>query len=155
MGVSLGGVRELWEFGPVAYFTDLSDYSFSHTNEKMINVGWLGRGEAFETGGIDEGIWDELVRLASDPVNVMRGLHDCEFCDMESPVRVLSGYSTRRFASLGTGEIRVRGEGDRYYAAPTLILHYISPHNYLPPEDFIRAVRALRKRRMANTASAG
>jgi hypothetical protein len=139
----------------MAHFSDLSEYSYSPTDEKIINVGWLGRGEAFETGGIDEGIWDELVRLASDPVNVMRGLHDCEFCDIESPVRVPSNYSTKRFASLGTGEIRVRDESDRCYAAPTLILHYIRSHNYLPPEGFIQAIRAVRKRRIADNPSAG
>jgi hypothetical protein len=121
----------------------------------MLNVGWLSREEAFETGGIDEGIWDELVRLASDPINIMRGLHDCEFCDIESPVRILSDYSTKGFISLGTGEIRVKDESGRCYAAPTLILHYILAHSYLPPEGFFQAVRALRARRMADMPSAG
>src|SRR5258708_24516504 len=117
----------------MAYFSDLSEYSYSPSDEPMLNVGWLGREGIFETGNIDAGILDELVRLASDPVNVMRGLHDCEFCDMESPVRVPSDYSVKGFASLGTGEIRVKGEGDRWYVAPTLLLHYIQSHRYLPP----------------------
>jgi hypothetical protein len=148
-------VHELWRLEPITYFADLSEYSYSPTGEKMLNVGWLGRGKAFETGRIGEEIWDELVRLASEPVNVMRGLHDCEFCDTESPVRVPSDYSTKRFASLGTGEIRVRDENDRSFAAPTLLLHYVHSHHYLPPEVFIQAVRALRELRMANTASGG
>jgi hypothetical protein len=136
---------------PMTYFADLSDYSYSPSGEKILNVGWLGRGKAFETGTIGEGIWDELVRLASEPVNVMRGLHDCEFCETESPVRIPSDYSLKRFASLGTGEIRVRGDNGRSFAAPTLLLHYVQSHNYLPPEVFIHAVRALRERRRANT----
>ena len=139
----------------MTYFADLSEYTYSSADEKMINVGWLGRAKAFETGGIDDGVWDELVRLASEPANVMRGLHDCEFCDTESPVRVPSNYSIKRFASLGTGEIRVRDENGRSFAAPTLLLHYVWSHNYLPPEVFIQAVRALRERRMADTESGG
>jgi hypothetical protein len=140
---------------PVTYFADLSEYAYSPTGERMLNVGWLGRGEAFETGDIDEDIWDELVRLASNPINVMRGLHDCEFCGVESPIRVPSDYSARGFASLGTGEIRVKGQGDCCYAAPTLLLHYIRIHKYLPPEGFIQAVRFLRRQRIASTTSAG
>ena len=132
----------------VAYFPDLSAYSYSSDDRPMLNVGWLGRGKSFEMGDVGREAWDELVRLASDPVNIMRGLHDCEFCDVESPVRVPSDYSAKGFASLGTGEIRVRGEGGRLYVAPTLLLHYIQSHNYLPPEDFIQAVYALRKRRI-------
>lgn len=139
----------------MAYFSDLSEYSYSPTDERMVNVGWLGSGKAFEAGGVDEAVWDELLRLASDPVNVMRGLHDCEFCDTESPVRIPSNYSMKKFASLGTGEIRVSGEDGKRYAAPTLILHYIRTHSYLPPEVFIQAVRALRRRRESNTGSPG
>jgi hypothetical protein len=137
----------------VAYFSDLSEYSYSANNEPMLNVGWLGREMAFETGNIDAEIWDELVRLASDPVNLMRGLHDCELCDVESPVRVQSDYSPKGFASLGTGEIRVKGENDRWYVAPTLLLHYIQSHHYLPPEGFIQAVRALGRRRIRGGSS--
>lgn len=132
----------------MSYFPDLSEYAYSPADERLLNIGWLGRGKEFETGDIDEDIWDELVRLASEPVNVMRGLHDCEFCDVESPVRLPSDYSAKGFVSLGTGEIRVKGQGDGYYAAPTLLLHYILSHNYKPPEVFIQAVRSLRRRRM-------
>ncbi|MCL4871188.1 MAG: hypothetical protein KJ063_19685 [Anaerolineae bacterium] len=40
---------------------------------------------------------------------------------------------------LGLGEIRVIG-GDDIFAAPTLIYHYITEHNYRPPDPFIHAV---------------
>lgn len=139
----------------MTHFPDLSEYSYSPADRPIINIGWLGRGNSFTTGDIDEDSWDELVRLASEPVNVMRGLHDCEFCDMESPIRVPSEYSPRGFASLGTGEVRVRGFGDCCYAAPTLLLHYIRSHGYLPPEEFIQAIHAHRARRMASPTPAG
>ncbi len=40
---------------------------------------------------------------------------------------------------LGQAEIRVLGEDD-IFAAPTLIYHYVTAHNYRPPEEFIQAV---------------
>jgi hypothetical protein len=117
----------------------------------MLNVGWLGRVKDFKTGAVDVELWDELVRLVSKPVNVMRGLHDCDLCDVESPIRISSGYSANGFASLGTGEIWVKDSGnDVCYVAPTLLLHYMQIHEYLPPDEFTRAVRALRRRRLAS-----
>jgi hypothetical protein len=139
----------------VAFFPDLSEYSYSPTDKHMLNIGWLGRGESFSTGSIDGDAWDELVRLATDPVNVMRGLHDCEFCDVESPVGVPSGYAPKGFAWLGTGEIRVEGLNEACYAAPTLLLHYIKAHYYLPPSEFIQAVHTFRASRMINTTLEG
>ncbi|MDE6313851.1 MAG: hypothetical protein K2M46_09595 [Lachnospiraceae bacterium] len=41
---------------------------------------------------------------------------------------------------VGFYEIRVFGENNVTYAAPSMIYHYITHHNYLPPEEFIKAV---------------
>jgi hypothetical protein len=43
---------------------------------------------------------------------------------------------------LGSAEIQVAGKGDRIYVAPDLIYHYIAVHQYLPPAEFLDAVRA-------------
>ncbi|MBP7997623.1 MAG: hypothetical protein KA314_01705 [Chloroflexi bacterium] len=40
---------------------------------------------------------------------------------------------------LGLSEIRVLGDDD-IFAAPTLIYHYVTAHNYRPPDEFIQAV---------------
>lgn len=137
----------------MTYYPDLSEYSYTSTSEPMLNVGWLAQGGEFSEGKVDAEVWDELVCLASNPLNVMRGLHDCEFCSLESPIRLPSAYSSRGFASLGTGEIRVRGDDGRQYVAPTLLLHYIETHHYLPPEEFIQAVRSLRKLRTGSEST--
>jgi hypothetical protein len=42
---------------------------------------------------------------------------------------------------VGNGEVQLAGEGDTVYVAPTMILHYIIEHHYLPPEEFIDALR--------------
>jgi hypothetical protein len=43
--------------------------------------------------------------------------------------------------NLGTAEIRVFGNG-RIYTAPDMIYHYITLHEYQPPDEFIAAVLA-------------
>jgi hypothetical protein len=43
---------------------------------------------------------------------------------------------------LGNGEIRVIGSAGKVYASPVMIYHYMSEHNYLPPQEFIDAVLA-------------
>jgi hypothetical protein len=41
----------------------------------------------------------------------------------------------------GNGEIRVPGDGV-VFAAPVLIIHSIEGHDYLPPDQFLKAVAA-------------
>jgi hypothetical protein len=131
----------------MTYYADLTEYSYTRSSEGMLNVGWLGRGERFTTGPVDADVRDQLIRLAVEPANVMRGLHDCEFCDKECPIRMPTEHSPRGYISLGTGEIRVSGEDGRVYVSPTLLLHYIDEHGYRPPEQFILAVRDAGRRR--------
>ena len=57
-------------------------------------------------------------------VYILRGLHTCEFCHVIK----------------NTGEIRVFNN-DKTYAAPTMIYHYIKYHGYIPPKEFILAVK--------------
>ena len=42
---------------------------------------------------------------------------------------------------VGNGEIRIADEDGLVFAAPTIILHYIVEHCYLPPDAFIEALR--------------
>src|SRR5262249_25113044 len=46
-----------------------------------------------------------------------------------------------RHIGVGNGEIQVTGEGTTIYVAPTMILHYVAEHHYLPPDEFIKALR--------------
>ena len=74
----------------------------------------------------------------------MRGFHACAWCapgeDAATWLQVKPDYGPdASCASIGNGEIRVRGEG-LVYAAPALIYHYVVDHNYRPPDEFIAAV---------------
>lgn len=126
----------------VAYYADLSPYEYTNTDLPMLNVGWLAAGHEFRTGGVPNEVLSRLLRLADAQVNIMRGVHDCEFCAEESPIR-MAAPNERGYVALGMGEIRVTGDCGRLYAAPSLILHYIQAHDYRPPDDFIRAVEEI------------
>ncbi|WP_375431714.1 hypothetical protein [uncultured Friedmanniella sp.] len=38
-------------------------------------------------------------------------------------------------------EIHLQGLDGRLYSAPTLVVHYIQAHQYLPPDEFLEALR--------------
>ena len=126
----------------MAVFDDLSPYDENDTTGPALRVGWLGRGSSFPTGEIDPGVVDNLIRLAATPVNLMRGLHYCEFCDAESPIRIATPFGPKGRVALGNGEIHVRHASGQLYVAPTLVIHYITAHDYLPPAEFREAVLA-------------
>lgn len=122
-------------------YPDLSPYRYTESNRIALNVGWLGKAASFTRGSIDSDIRNQLVRLARHPVNMMRGLHYCELCSVESPIRVVVSTELNKPAYLGNGELWVSTR-DATFAAPTLIVHYIDSHSYLPPAEFCEAVRA-------------
>jgi hypothetical protein len=95
----------------MASYDDLTLYTYGTSAEPMLNVGWLGAGSAFATGDTPPEVVDGLLVLADSQQNIMRGLHDCELCDQESPVRLPAPRARRGWVSLGTGELHARGEG--------------------------------------------
>lgn len=137
----------------MTYFPDFSQYSYSNRSPSEswdiharyvppdehgdINVGWLGAGHPFPRGGpLGAAVERALLLCAARPVRNFRGCHACEFCDVEICTPSLDG----RDILLGNGEIRVRGGDGRWYAAPTLVWHYVTAHGYHPPAPFLEAV---------------
>lgn len=123
----------------MAYFKDLSDYTYSVLGGRGAKtVGWLTRGHSFGTAPPREEDLDLLWLYGSISVAKMRGGHDCEFCQTGAARRAERNGVERL---LGVAEIRVFSKDGKIYAAPSLIYHYIASHNYLPPDEFMRALR--------------
>lgn len=125
----------------MTYYPDLSEYVYTVDDQRMLNVGWLSASHAFPTGAVEASTMQAILLLCESQYNIMRGVHDCEFCDQESPLRVPADVE-RGYVSLGMGELRVKGVDGLTYAAPSLIYHYIEAHRYLPPSEFLAAVGA-------------
>ncbi|WP_443072300.1 DUF7919 family protein [Streptomyces sp. NBC_01485] len=121
----------------MAHFEDLSRYSYSESSEPMFNVGWLSRGYEFNVGEVPEGLVDSLLELARNPSNVHRGMHFCELCPSFVEARKNVRFDD---VFVGSGEMRVRGEGGAVYVAPIMIVHYVADHGYRPPTEFVESV---------------
>ena len=122
----------------MAYYADLSPYTYTPGHGPMLNVGWLAAGKAYERGPVPYEFATALHRLAQSPVNLCRGFHVCDLCTPPS-TEYYNVWSTLR---RGSGEVRVSSASGVVYAAPTLVWHYVAEHQYLPPREFINAVLA-------------
>jgi hypothetical protein len=113
------------------YFDDLSSFAAEPLGKPKdaVAVGWLENGYPFKTGPVPRALLSKLCKLAKDPKNPMWGFHECDICT-----------TSWRKRPQGNGEIHVVGSDGTAYVAPTLIVHYIKAHNYLPPKDFVEAV---------------
>jgi hypothetical protein len=115
----------------MAYYPDLSPYCYAEA-EDSLNIGWLEAPHAFPTGVPSEQFLSCLLEFCKNPVNLMKGMHECQFCDLT--------YVQTHGDCHGNGEIRIQGLDNIIYAAPRLIFHYVEKHHYLPPKQFIDAV---------------
>jgi hypothetical protein len=126
----------------VAYFEDLSpcDY-FGDVKFRLLAVGWLDPAHRFSKGRVSRTFFDSLTQLLANAWQpfTFAGLHLCEFCVFTGgPSEICIGATALR---LGTTNVFVPGH-EAVYVAPSLILHYIDAHEYVPPDLFVRAVEA-------------
>jgi hypothetical protein len=129
------------------YYADLTPYEYfmktrgpiTDNAPQPLNVGWLEAGHPFTKGDVSNVFMARLWAFCCAPVNLTRGFHECQFCSDESFAYLTVRQGDEKIG-MGHAEIWVFGDDDKVYVAPTLIYHYITHHNYLPPEPFIRAV---------------
>ncbi len=124
----------------MAYFKDLSDYSYFRSECRVgtKNVGWIDSAHEFNKSAPAEALLALLWNNCKISVAQSRGIHDCGFCPSGTSYYVVRNDQP---LFLGTAEIRVFAKDDgAIYAAPTLIYHYVSVHHYSPPEEFVRAL---------------
>jgi len=127
------------------YFPDLSEYAYGRAPPKrhILNIGWLSKEHTYSQGVVPAELSLRLAELIRSPVNLYRGSHLCEFCP--EPPTIMSPGGIRMLnpppETRGNGEIRIRAHTGTVYVAPVLIHHYVAVHGYVPPEEFIEAVK--------------
>jgi hypothetical protein len=122
----------------MAYFEDLSDYTYFRSyHPRTKNVGWLDSAHQFSKATPTEEFLDLLWNYCKISVAQTRGIHECEMCPSNTSHYVLRDGQP---LLLGSAEIRVFAKDGVIYAAPTLVYHYVSIHNYSPPHEFVRAL---------------
>ncbi|WP_139372497.1 hypothetical protein [Pseudomonas fluorescens] len=125
----------------IPYFADLTSYSHQIEPFTLIgvkNVGWLDVESTFPLGDIPKTTFLKLISLAGGSgsfrplVEPVRELTCCQIC---GPLELRD--STGKI--LPSAELWIPAR-ETIYAAPIMILHFISVHNYLPPAEFIAAI---------------
>ncbi len=116
----------------MAFFEDLSPYAYFHPEPDpsgTVNVGWLDWSHPIPVGDTPELFRAKLRRLCERRTKRTTGQYLCPFC-----------WGTERPTSWT--ELRVPGRGERVYASPSIVHHYVDVHRYKPPQEFIDAVMA-------------
>lgn len=122
------------------YKPDLSPFPIEKEHQAFgtLCVGWLTKKEPYSQGWTSEEFRERLFAFCLRPVFMVRGFHVCEFCS-PPPKYMICVERGGRKVWLGNAQIRVFYQ-DWVYAAPNLIYHYVTEHQYRPPEEFIEAV---------------
>jgi hypothetical protein len=123
------------------YYSDFTPYCYIERTAapNVLNIGWLETPHPFPRNAASEELLDALFEKCLDTVNQTRGWHDCQFCDVP-PTLPLEVSRSGKNLGLGSAEIRVNAKDGRIYAAPNLIYHYVSEHDYDPPPEFVEAL---------------
>ena len=135
----------------MTYFPDLSPYSYTRTppegEGEPVNVGWLDADHDHPRGDAPDGLLAALVARCDKRINRTRGVHFCDLCPRLTPDEYRARWndlvvfrSEYGDVDVGNGEIHVPNGAGRVYLAPTLIVHYVGVHRYLPPREFVEAV---------------
>lgn len=127
----------------MTYYDDLTPYTYMDKKDgrALINVGWLDKDHIYNKGNVDEGILSKILMLCMNTQNRTRGYHVCPYC--VEPLFGIPVVINGKTIKLGSAEIWVPDDDKKVFIAPDLIYHYIKEHNYLPPKEFISAVRKL------------
>jgi hypothetical protein len=115
----------------MTYFADLSPYLYTGPEPDVLNIGWLDAAYPFRQGETSPEFQEALGRLVERPILLHRGFQVCGFC----PRKRRNDHLAR-----GNGQIRVLGRNGIWYAAPTMVHHYVVAHQYQPPAEFADAV---------------
>lgn len=123
----------------MAAFEDLTPHTYAPMNWDcaLLNVAWLGTESRFAVGQSSAAFIDALAELCLHPGWLHRGFHLCELCPAGTAVGARPAGNKLEY---GNGQIRVLSTSGNWYAAPTLVHHYVVAHLYLPPADFAESV---------------
>lgn len=131
------------------YYKDLTPYEYylPFKLPNVLNVGWLDKEFDFPKGNTPSELVEKLYEILmkegvfESRANQIRGVHPCNLCE------------AHKFRSpfIGSCELWIPSqEADLYFAAPSLVIHYIQEHNYCPPKNFVESVLQLDLERRFN-----
>jgi hypothetical protein len=135
----------------MTWFEDLTPYSYlapysyisritPATSPPTLNVAWLERNRWFPQGAASNAFIVRLGALVEHArTQDTRGWKFCSLCPPTNESNI-NWSNPNESHACGNAEIRAVGRDGIRYASPTLVLHYVTVHNYAPPQVFVDAV---------------
>jgi hypothetical protein len=114
-------------------------------NVRAVAVGWLDAHHPYNLGPAEADFVERLFEACRSHVSVQtRGWHRCGLCpalgeEHSPPTTATHGQET---IIVGDTELRVIGRDGAWLIAPTLVIHYVTEHDYAPQPEFVEAVMA-------------
>ncbi len=136
---------------------------------KQLNIGWLDREHPFPQGHISDellqklkemifldlkeydetkkGCFDQHKAVKINTMHLRASPVPCPLCaDGTHVITVspegVSGYKGTESETLGLSEMGIPAVQQGYYFAfPTMLYHYMTVHDYCPPDEFLRALQ--------------
>lgn len=111
---------------------DLTPYTDCPEDEALgvvpLAIGWLDKRQPFATGTVSDKFITALLPFCKQPHTVYATpkARPCPLCH-------------EQIEPFGRAQLRTIGQDD-IYAAPDLLHHYVTAHDYKPPQQFIQAV---------------
>lgn len=129
----------------MSWFDDLSpcDYYGEANAARFKAVGWLEEGREFRRGRVDPRFVHKLVLLLGEPSPLERSTdpHYCSLCVFSRGPSEFHLFQSPGMPSVPMGNRNLVLPGAGFlYVAPSLVLHYMDAHQYVPPDEFIKAV---------------
>ena len=122
------------------YYPDLMPYRRATGGNVpgVLNIGWLDDSHDYPIGNVPDTVISKLKQLLLEnrDVNKVGTIKGCPFCGVD----VVYVPSTDARKLLGMSEIWIPSKSGTIYAAPSLLYHYITKHEYRPPQEFLTAV---------------
>lgn len=117
----------------MTYRAELSNDAYIMCGDYARSVGWISSAHPFATGNVTpDAVW-RLKEFA-------QGDLDCE--DAFGWPLAMSWSETCELCLREEGRIFAVPAGALLYVAPSIIVHYVEAHRYLPPTEFIAALFA-------------
>jgi hypothetical protein len=129
----------------MSWFDDLSpcDYYGEEHAARFRAIGWLEEGRDFRRGKVDLRFVHKLVLLLGEPSPLERSTdpHYCSLCVYSRGPSEFHLFQSPGMPSVPMGNRNLVLPGAGFcYVAPSLVLHYMDAHQYVPPDEFIKAV---------------
>ena len=102
-------------------------------------VGWLSKDKDFQKGIVDPELLEKLKVKNQERENSC-GIRSYDYCDLCISPNSLEEFKEVFIRGKSKGEVIININGKKY-RSPGLIVHYIEAHGYLPPEEYLEALK--------------